>query len=358
MRLPRLHAPLAIVALAALAGIAAWQATPLPDPANTPLGAAPERIMGTTCRLLAVPPHEASADEANAIATRALAEAEAALRAVEAEMSAFINDSPVSRLNRAPPGQSVPLPPASLEVLRAGVAAGQATGGAFDVTCRPLLELWRAAGKSGQVPAPETVAAARARSNLGALELGATTATKRQPGVEVDLGGIAKGYAIDQATARMLAAGAVAGLVDVGGDLRVFGAPPHEDRWTVQVRNPFGEGALVTLRLAPSAVCTSGDYFRYVELEGRRYSHIVDPRTGYPAVPVHSATVVAPDATSADVWATALTVLGEAGLARLPARHEALLVLGDRAAPHAVATTGFLALVVEGPPFPLAATAP
>lgn len=357
MRAPRLSAPLAIAALAALAGLAAWQAGPLPGPPNAALGAAPERIMGTSCRLLAVPPREASAEEAQAIATRAVAEAEAALRAVEAEMSAFIEGSPISRLNRAPAGQAVRLPPAVLEVLRASAAAARATDGAFDVTCRPLLELWRAAGKSGRAPDPAEVAAARTRSALGALELGATTATKAAPGLEVDLGGIAKGYAIDQATARMLAAGASAGLVDVGGDLRVFGAPPRADRWDVRVRSPFGEGTLVTLRVPPSAVCTSGDYFRYVVIGGRRYSHIVDPRTGYPTTPVHSATVIAPDAMSADVWATALSVLGEPGLRRLPAGHEALLVLGEPAAPRAVATAGFLALVVEGPPFPVT-TAP
>ncbi len=357
MRARRLSTPLAIAALVALAGLAAWQAEPLPGPSNAALIAEPARIMGTSCRLLALPPREASAEAAEAVAARALAEAEAALRAVEAEMSAYIEGSPISRLNRAPAGQAISLPPATLEVLRASAAAFRATDGAFDVACRPLLELWRAAGKSGRAPTPAEVAAARARSTLGALELGANSATKAAPGLEVDLGGIAKGYAIDQATARMIAAGAAGGLVDVGGDLRVFGAPPRAERWDVKVRSPFGEGTLVTLRVPPSAVCTSGDYFRYVVLDGRRYSHIVDPRTGYPATPVRSATVVAPDALGADVWATALSVLGEAGLSRLPPGHEALLVLGEPAAPRAVATAGFLALVVEGPPFPIA-TAP
>ncbi|MBN2196649.1 MAG: FAD:protein FMN transferase [Polyangiaceae bacterium] len=337
-----------------MAAFAAWQAPPLAPPENAARGSAPTRIMGTTCRLLAVPPRTASAAEATAITNQALEGAEAALRAVEAEMSTHIDDTPLSRFNRSAVGQRISLPPATLAVLRASEEAWYDTDGAFDVTSRPLIELWRTAGRRRRAPPAEEIDATRRRSSWSGLQLGATGATKRVSGVEVDVGGVAKGWAIDRAILRMATAGATGGLVDVGGDLRVFGSPPAAGPWQVRVQDPFGDGTILTLRMAAGAICTSGDYFRFVEIDGRRLSHIVDPRTGYPAAAVHSASVVAPTATSADVWATALSVLGEAGLSRLPAGHEAMLVLGEREAPHAIATPGFPTLVVEGPPYPLA----
>lgn len=348
----KLRGPLVIALLVLVAVIAAWQAPPLAPPANRARASSPERIMGTTCRLLAVPPRTASERQARAISTRALAEAEAALRAVEAEMSAFIDDSPLTRFNRAGAGKH-PLPPSTLAVLRASAEAWRSTDGAFDVTRRPLLQLWKAAGKVGTAPSDEEIARARRQSSWSELHLDERDATKHSPGVQVDLGGIAKGWAIDAAVARMSAAGAVGGLVDVGGDLRVFGVVDASPRWQVRLRDPFGPGTIATLRMSPGAICTSGDYFRFVELDGRRRSHIVDPRTGQPAAGVRSATVVGPTASGADVWATALSVLGEPGLSRLPPSFEALLVLGERAAPRAVATRGFPALLAEALPYPL-----
>lgn len=350
--------PAVIAVLVVVAGIAAWQAPPLPSPPNPPLGAEPRGIMGTTCRLVAVPPSDASAHAARDLTARAVREAEAALRAVEAEMSRWIDGSPLARLNRAPAGQRVPLPPATLAVLRASAEAYTATDGAFAVTSGPLIDLWRAAGEQQRTPRAEAIAAARAASSFSDLVLGPDGVTKRRAELRFDLGGIAKGYAIDRASERMIAAGAAGGLVDVGGDLRVFGAPAQGDRWEVQVRNPFGGDTITTLRVGPSAVCTSGNYFRFVEIEGRRYGHIIDPRTGYPTAGVHSATVVAPDAMRADLWATALAVLGEAGLDLLPADHEALLVLGDPRAPRAVATRGMVPQISTPLPYPLAVPRP
>jgi thiamine biosynthesis lipoprotein len=343
----------AIGALALLAAFAAWQSAPLSAPANPALGAEPARIMGTTCRLLAVPPRAASGAAASATASRALRDAEAALRAVEAEMSTWIEDTPLSRLNHASVGERVALPPSTVAVLRASEDAFRATGGAFDATRRPVIELWRTAGQRRIAPTAAEIRAAQARSSWAALRLDDGGATKRSGGVELDVGGIAKGWGIDRAVDAMKAAGAAGGLVDVGGDLRVFGASGTPGPWRVQVQNPFEAGTILALDLTEGAICTSGDYFRFVEIDGRRFSHIIDPRTGYPAAAVHSATVLAPDATSADVWATALSVLGPEGLRRLPAGHEAMLIVGERAAPRAIATPGFRARVVEGPPYPL-----
>ncbi|HBO43241.1 MAG TPA: hypothetical protein DD670_04760, partial [Planctomycetaceae bacterium] len=161
------------------------------------------------------------------------------------------------------------------------------------------------------------------------IDLGDRAATKHAATAQVDLGGIAKGYAIDRALAAVRAAGTEGGLIDVGGDVAVFGKPPKGSFWPVDVRNPFGPGVLTRLHIVEGAVCTSGDYARFQTIEGRRYSHIIDPRTGRPAWSVPSVTVIAPSAVTADIWATALSVLGPEGLERLPGDVEAILIEGS-----------------------------
>jgi len=328
-----------LAALAALVAVGLWRTGGQPARPGV-VSRRPVGIMGTTARLIAVgPPREAEA---------ALREAEAVLRATEARMSAWLEDSEVARLNAAPAAQEVPLSAEVRRVLELAQRAAEDTGGAFDITCRPLLELWREAGARGRLPAQEEIAAARTASSWGLLALTEAGAVKHAPGVRIDLGGIAKGYGIDRALEALQAAGVRGGLVEVGGDLRCFGEPPDGEAWRVELRDPFGGKAPGRLALREGAVCTSGNYARFVEIEGRRYSHIVDPRTGRPADAVPSATVVAPSAVSADVWATALSVLGDQGLRMRPEGVEALLVVGE-APGKLVCTSGFASLLEEAP---------
>jgi len=140
-------------------------------------------------------------------------------------------------------------------------------------------------------------------------------------------------------------------MVDVGGDLVCFGKPPAGEVWIVEVRDPSARGNLAKLRLpGGGAVCTSGNYARYVEIAGRRYSHIIDPRTGLPADSVLSATVVARSAVVADVWATALSVLGSAGLKLLPEGAEAIIIVAERDGRRIHFSDGFEKLLKERPP--------
>ena len=282
----------------------------------------PVGVMGTDCSLAAV---VRAAERPRA--EQALRQAEDELRAVEARMSVWLKDSEISRLNAAGVGEEVALSPESLFVLRAARDAAEETDGAFDVTCGPLIQLWRGAGERGVTPTEEEVADARAASSWNAVKLTQGGATKRAPGAQVDLGGIAKGYAIDRATRVLREARVGGGMVDVGGDLRCFGRPPQGDRWVIEVRSPFGEGSLGELAVTEGAVCTSGNYARFTVVQGQRYSHIIDPRVGGPADAVPSATVVAGDALTADVWATALSVLGVEGLEMLPC--EGLIMIGS-----------------------------
>jgi len=279
-------------------------------------------VMGTDCTLAAVVLHDRQLADAEA----ALGEARASLATVESLMSSWLDDSEISRLNTAAADVEVPLSPQTLDVLRESKRAFELTDGAFDVTCRPLVELWRNAAKAGKLPSEDELKQARSASAWDLIELRENCAVKRIDTARVDLGGIAKGYAIDRAVDVLRGNELEGGLVNVGGDLRCFGSPPTGDRWPVEVRDPSRADALTTLRLAEGAVCTSGDYERFHEIDGRRYSHIIDPRDGSPADAITSVTVIAPTALKADIWATALSVLGPEGLERLPEAVEAMML--------------------------------
>lgn len=312
-------------------------------------------MMGTDCTLQAVAPG-GEAEQAR----QALAAGESELRRVEARMSVKLDATEIAHLNAAPAKQPVALSPASLEVLAAAREAHQATRGAFDVTCRPLIELWKQAGHEGRLPTADQIAQARAQSSWEHIELQPQGAVKSLDTACVDLGGLAKGYAIDRAVAAMSSLGIRGGLVEVGGDLRCFGTRPDGRPWQVAVRDPFcpqaeGGKLLAMLGVRDAAVCTSGNYFRYVEIQGHRFSHIIDPRPGpkmgFPAEAAPSVTVVAPTAITADVWATALSVLGAEGFSLLPpeADIEAMVVEGTAEDFRIHMTEGFPQLLEEAP---------
>lgn len=282
----------------------------------------PQGVMGTSCQLIAI----AAPDEPER-APLALAGAEAELRRIEALMSTWIEASELSRFNAAEAGEEIALSPDTLVVLRSARAEHARTDGTFDVTCRPLIELWRDAGKSGVMPVDAAISAARGASSWADIDLRDTSAIKSRGTARVDVGGNAKGYAIDLAVRAMQAAGARGGLVDVGGDLRFFGEAPDGVAWTIDIRHPDGRSVYRSLALTGDrAVCTSGNYARFAEIGGRRFSHIIDPRSGWPADATPSVTVIGPDTLTVDTWATALSVLGPEGLARLPENLDALIL--------------------------------
>jgi len=316
------------VAIAVLVAVGLWRTgQERPQRRDFGLTAEPEGIMGTTCRLVAVvPPGRED------IARTALAAAENVLRRIEAQMSSWLADSEISHFNRAEAGREIALSPSVHHVLAAAREAHESTGGAFDVTVGPLIELWRRSGERNRLPTADEIAACRNESHWDLIELTAEGARRQDSGARVDLGGIAKGYAIDQALEAMRLAGAAGALVDVGGDLRVAGPSPTGGLWRVEVRDPTGGSEpLEVLELEAGAVCTSGDYARFQIIEGRHYSHIIDPRTGRPAAEAVSVTVIGPDAMTADVWATALSVQGVEGLAQVPADLRIFLLTPDGA---------------------------
>jgi thiamine biosynthesis lipoprotein len=235
---------------------------------------------------------------------------------------------------------------ATVVALAMHVAAG--TGGAYDITVEPLVRLWGFLGGKPHVPEPAEIDRVRGLIGIEQLHLDAAAGAIAfaRAGVRIDLGGIAKGYAVDRALERLRGAGVEAGLVDLSGNMAALGAPPHRPSWTVGVRDPrdripfFGR-----VRLDGRAVATSGNYEQFVDAGGQRYGHILDPRTGWPAQGLISATVLAPTAAEADAWDTALIVLGPAAARALATAHPELDVVLVQPASTAATTASGTAAV-------------
>lgn len=295
----------------------------------------------------------APADEADATAEM-LQAAHAAARSAEAAMNVYDATSPISQFNAAAAGEIIALPADALAVLRESRAVHRRSQGAFDVTIRPLLVLWKGRDHTADLPSAEAIATARQVSRWDDIELLDGGARKTVATAAVDLGGIAKGFGIDRATEALMRNGARGGLVNIGGDIRAFGQRPGGQPWRIGIRSPFDPDRAsywMVVAVRGAAVCTSGNYERYSVIDGHRYSHILDPRTGWPAKASPSVTVIAPTASLADAWATALSVLGPEGLVLLEGTGiEAMLVLGGPQDYRFVWTDGFEAYIDTFPP--------
>ena len=203
-------------------------------------------------------------------------------------------------------------------VLALSLEIAEDSHGAFDVTAGPVIGLWRRARRQGELPDEARLAVALLATGWRhvRIEPRSRSVELARTGMKLDFGAIAKGYALDEALDVLGEHGIVRALVDGGGDVAVRQAPPGERGWRVEIRPLGDEQARVALVLENAAVATSGDAFQALEIEGQRYSHIVDPRTGHALATRTSASVVARDGALADALATAACVLGsDAGLA-------------------------------------------
>lgn len=239
---------------------------------------------------------------------------------LERIFSRYRPDSELSRLNREAGNRPVPVSGEMLEVIGRALEISRLTGGAFDVTVGPLMEIWGFFPKrEGRAPSREEIRSVLGRVGWEKIEIDLEARTVRflVPGLEIDLGGLAKGYVVDRLAAILAGEGFRGALVNAGGDIYGLGAHPAGRGWRIGVEHPRREGEVLTvLELEDRAVATSGDYRNYFILRQHRYSHIIDPRTGEPAATgVVESTVLAPDCLTADGLATALFVLGpESGL--------------------------------------------
>jgi thiamine biosynthesis lipoprotein len=243
---------------------------------------------------------------------------EDALALVVRQMSPWQHDADISRFNRAPAGTWQTLPPEFFSVLAAALHWARASGGAWDPTVGPLVDAWGfgpRADPCAHAPAvPDAHALARARARVGFERLALDVARRRirQPGgLQLDLCGIAKGYAVDLVSDTLAAHGLAHHLVEVGGELRARGRRPGGQPWRVAVAGAAAPAPAPALALRDQAVATSGDQWHAFERGGRRYSHTIDPRSGEPVRHALAAvTVLHAECLHADALATVLTVLG------------------------------------------------
>jgi len=278
---------------------------------TTTLATRPVGVMGTSCTLCVVVRNR-DLQRGNEL----LKEAEQKLRECEMLTSTWIETSEISRLNAAKAGETVRLSAFTMQFLRKAHEAFEATDGAFDVTCGRLWLHWKTCEKENRVPSQTELDAIRQESNWDALWLGQpgtpeeNSVTKQTDAVCVVTGGLAKGMAIDEALKILTTDGvALRAFVEVGGDVATF----HCDQ-PIQIAGSGGK----TVVCPDGGICTSGHKARFFEIQGKKFSQILNPKTGQPVPGRWEITVTAPDATTADYWATALEVLGEEGTAKLP----------------------------------------
>jgi len=284
-----------------------------------------EVAMGVRARIVLYAKDEASAKSAARAAYDRIA-------ALEDIMSDYRPTSELSRLSAKSGGPAVEVSPELAFILGRCQELSRRSDGAFDCTIGPIVKLWRTARKSGTLPPSDALAAARRLTGWRKLHMSCPPSTVEgvstplalsrsaeqtvskggrvrldTPGMLLDLGGIAKGYACDEAIRALKQHSISSALVEMGGDIVVSDAPPATKGWQIEIANAPGRKSLT---LANCAVSSSGDVEQYVEIYGKRYSHIVDPRTGLGLTDRIAVTVIAPNGVTSDGLATAVSVLG------------------------------------------------
>ncbi len=253
--------------------------------------------------------------------TKAQAEAAAdaafkRIAALNAVFSDYEPNSELMQLCNAGPNKPFKASDDLFDIVSRSLELSRLTDGAFDITCGNLTHLWRRTKRTHKLPPADRLQQALAATDWRAVQLDekARTLTLLKPGMLLDLGGIAKGYAADSGLKVLREHGLPRALVMAGGDIAIGDPPPGEDAWDIQLRQftkPSPEEDLITVRLHNCAVSTSGDLYQFTEIEGTRYSHIVSPQTGLGLTQRIACSVIAPNCTTSDALATAMCVLGK-----------------------------------------------
>jgi thiamine biosynthesis lipoprotein len=257
-----------------------------------------------------------AADEA--VANRAARTAYDRVEELNHVLSDYDPESELSRLSdTAPSREPVHVSDDLWRVLEFSQQLSAKSDGAFDITVGPLVKLWRRARRTKEIPRADLLAEAREATDYRALKLNpaAHTAQLMKPHMRLDAGGIGMGYAVDEALVVLKHEAIASALVDASGDIGVSDAPPGERGWRIAIEPPEGSGrASRWVSLKNYAITTSGDAFQAVEIDGKRYSHIVDPRNGLGVTGRNAVTVIAPNCVTADSYTKPICVLGpEAG---------------------------------------------
>jgi thiamine biosynthesis lipoprotein len=298
------------VLLLAIAAAAAAAGCILPEPPALTRFEFTESHMATPCEIKL---YAADAGTAQAAAREAYAE----IAAIDLSMNDWKPDSEISRLSAASGGPAVAVSDRLFEVLEASHRISEFSEGAFDITVGPVVKLWRRIKKDSRMASPEELQAALSAVGYRHVALDPSRRTVRldRPGMSLDVGGIAKGYACDRALAILARHGITRALVNTGGGMAFGDPPPGQPGWKIGLADTDQ-----VLSLSRCGVATSGDWERFVVIDGQRYSHVVDPRTGLGLTNRALVTVVAPTGMDADGLTKTVMVRGApAGLAALNA---------------------------------------
>jgi thiamine biosynthesis lipoprotein len=246
------------------------------------------------------------------LAAKAAAAAFSKASEVNQAASDYLPESELSKLTAGPVGTPIPLSPLLYKLLDHSRRLAETTGGAFDPTLGPLTKLWRETRRQGRLPAQEKLSAARAAVGWRhfTLDPASRTITLLRENMAFDLGGVAKGYAADLMLESLNSAGISRAMILAGGDIRLGDPPPGRDGWRVALQTSHSQRPDEVLILANTAVSTSGDLYQSVEIDGMRFSHILDPATGLGLTRRIAASVIAGEAKLTDPLATAACVLG------------------------------------------------
>lgn len=250
-----------------------------------------------------------------ALARRAATAAIADVRRIEAKYSRYRDDSVTTRINRASGREAVSIDSETAALLRYADQCFRLSDGRFDITSGVLRRIWRFDATPPRVPSIDELASIKHLIDWSRVRWTEHDITLPEAGMEIDFGGVGKEYAVDRAATICSAHGIRHALLNFGGDVRAFGGQPDGSTWSVGIRDPRRhDRAIAVLEVHSGAVATSGDYERYFDVDGRRYCHIIDARSGTPVAHWRSISVVAPLCVVAGSYATIAMLLEERAL--------------------------------------------
>lgn len=241
------------------------------------------------------------------------------IKRIEDIFSVYKENSEISRINKLRKNEKLQISHEVFALIKKSLEFSARTDGAFDITVKPLVDLWKKAKEKNKLPDEEEVRDALAHTGYKnvVLDEARLTIFFKKDGMALDLGGIAKGYATDRAVEILIKNNIKNAIVRSGGNIYCLGRKSNNELWKIGLQHPREKNRMfMEIKIENNAIDTSGDYEKYFLMNGKRYSHIIDPRSGYPIGDnVVSSTVIAPDAATADILATSLEVMGSKGLA-------------------------------------------
>ncbi len=269
------------------------------------------KLMGSRFEVTAV-------SENDSLAWQAINAAIDEITRIERLISSWDTKSQTSAVNRQAGIKAVQVDEELFRLIARSLKVSKLTDGAFDISFASIDKIWKFDGSMEKMPHEDKIAASVAKINYENILLNEDKKTVflRKQGMKIGFGAIGKGYAANRAKQVMQALGIKAGLVNAGGDLTAWGQQADGKNWRIAIADPNDKTkVLAWLAIKNTAIVTSGDYERFVTFDGKRYAHIINPRTGYPTTGIKSVTIVCPDAEIGDALATSVFVLGEkAGL--------------------------------------------